>query len=156
MQTSHNYVPVQHIENPTDTSSGARNSEVAIRRGKKYNRISTEMRKLIIGKSVTNGSMSKTAAFRLFKLPWSIIDKVDETYVDENKIERKVRDEREPKLVKFSGNVHGGFLRYFLDNHCIKALGSMRQELLVKLPDLERKMKFSTLPFGTLLQKRLA
>ncbi|ORE10912.1 hypothetical protein BCV72DRAFT_220687 [Rhizopus microsporus var. microsporus] len=39
-----------------DTSSSTRNTEVATRRGKKYNRINTETRKLIIGKSVANDS----------------------------------------------------------------------------------------------------
>ncbi|ORE04680.1 hypothetical protein BCV72DRAFT_231120 [Rhizopus microsporus var. microsporus] len=58
-----------NIEHPADTSSDAHNTEVALCRDKKYNRINTEMRKLIVGKSVTNGSMSKTAASRLFKLP---------------------------------------------------------------------------------------
>ncbi|PHZ17276.1 uncharacterized protein RHIMIDRAFT_253567 [Rhizopus microsporus ATCC 52813] len=58
-----------NIEHHTDTSSGARNTEVALCRDKKYNRTNTEKRKPIIGKSVTNDSMSKAAASRLFKLP---------------------------------------------------------------------------------------
>lgn len=89
---------------------------------RKYNRVSTEVRKLIIDKCVANGHMSKAEASRTFGLPWSTVSKIVETYVAEDRITPLSRGGRKGNLVKLSKDIHADFLRNILDDDCTKTL----------------------------------